>query len=159
VTEGVVVIGIGNPWRRDDGAGTRVVELARDLLPRDVEVVESDGEGARLLEAWAGARAAFVADALHSGAPPGTVRRLEIGMDPLPSGHHGSTHAVGLGEAVALSRALGRLPERLVVYAVEGADYAAGSGLTPAAEAGARYAAQLLATEVATILGRVRPEP
>jgi hydrogenase maturation protease len=149
---GVVVIGIGNPWRRDDGAGTRVIELARDRLPADVEVVESDGEVARLLEAWSDARVAFVADALHSGAPPGTVRRLEVGVDPLPTGHPGSTHAVGLGDAVTLARVLGRLPEQLVVYAIEGADYTAGSGLTPAAEQGARDAADQLAAEVTTIL-------
>jgi hydrogenase maturation protease len=41
-----------------------------------------------------------------------------------------STHAFGVGDAVELSRALGRLPGRLVVYGVDGSDFAAGAALS-----------------------------
>ncbi|MFE3825645.1 hypothetical protein [Streptomyces sp. NPDC059092] len=42
----------------------------------------------------------------------------------------GSTHALGLGETVALATALNRVPRSLVVHAVEGADFTLGTGLS-----------------------------
>jgi hydrogenase maturation protease len=48
---------------------------------------------------------------------------------------HGSTHAFGVGEAIELARALGRLPRRVLVYGVEGREFAAGEGLSPAVAA------------------------
>jgi hydrogenase maturation protease len=45
-----------------------------------------------------------------------------------------STHALGVAEAIELARALGRLPARLEVYAIEGARFTAGAGLSPAVE-------------------------
>ena len=44
-----------------------------------------------------------------------------------PASFRSSTHAFGVGDAVELARALGRLPRRVVVYGVEGADFAAGA--------------------------------
>jgi hydrogenase maturation protease len=41
-----------------------------------------------------------------------------------------STHAFGVAEAVELARELGRLPGRLEVYAIEGADFSAGAELS-----------------------------
>ena len=47
----------------------------------------------------------------------------------------GSTHAFGVGEVIELARALGRLPGRVIVYGVEGAEFAACDGLSPAVAA------------------------
>ena len=58
-----------------------------------------------------------------------------------------STHAFGVADAVELARALGRLPGRLDVYAIEGASFAAGDRLSPAVErAVAELAAELSAS-------------
>ena len=45
-----------------------------------------------------------------------------------------STHAFGVADAVELARALGRLPGRLDVYAIEGASFTAGDSLSPEVE-------------------------
>jgi hydrogenase maturation protease len=42
------------------------------------------------------------------------------------------THALGLAEAIALGRALERLPARLVVVGVEASETDSGHGLSPA---------------------------
>ncbi len=134
----VVVIGVGNALRRDDGAG---VEVARRLGARAdaagaadaaIAVLEYEGEPLGLLELWEGARGAVLVDAIRSGAEPGTIHRVDASREPIPALLRGSssTHAVGVGEAVELARALGRLPERVVVYGVEGACFDAGSGLS-----------------------------
>ena len=65
-----------------------------------------------------------------------------------------STHAFGVADAVELARALDRLPERLDVYAIEGASFAAGAPLSPAVAAAIDELADLLAAEAAGEPGR-----
>ena len=128
---GIVVIGVGNAFRGDDGAGLAAAERLAGLLPRDITVVPCELEPSRLIDAWEGASAALIVDAVSSGAEPGTVRRFDAGTEPLPARvFRSSTHAFGVGEAIELARALGTLPEHVVVYGIEGAVFASGEGLT-----------------------------
>lgn len=144
---GTLVIGVGNPLRRDDGVG-RAVARAVVAAPPTVSVIEMDGDGAALLDAWGGHELVIVIDAVRSGAAPGTVYRFEPPRDPLPRTLSStSTHAFGLPDAVALGQTLGRLPRRLVVYGVEGADFTAGEGLSGD-----------VASAVETVARRVRAE-
>ncbi len=128
----VVVIGVGNPWRRDDGVGWAVADAARPRLPSAVAVVESDGEASRLLDAWADHDLAVVVDAVCSGAPPGTIHVWDGDAEVARASRTAGTHALGLADAIALGRALERLPARLVVVGVEASETATGHGLSPA---------------------------
>ena len=123
-----VIIGMGNEYRGDDAAGLIV---ARRL---GGGAIESSGDGAALIEAWRGAEVVIVIDAARSGAPAGTIHRFDARERELPREAFASTHAFGLAEAVELSRALGELPPRMIVYAVEGAGFDAGAGLSPEVE-------------------------
>ena len=127
-----LIIGIGNLYRRDDGVGIVVARrLAAERFDR-TRVIEHSGEGAALMAAWQGAEHVIVVDAVQSGAPPGTIHRLEARAQPMPTRFfHYSTHAFSLAEAIELARALGQLPRRLIVYGVEGTDFTAGEGLSP----------------------------
>lgn len=127
----VLVLGLGNELRRDDGAGAAVARRLRSgPLPPGIDVREEPGEPIGLLDAWEGRAAVVLVDAMRSGAAPGTVRRFDAGCEPLPHGLRGSssTHALGLAQAIELARELGRLPARVLVHAVEGRDFAAGPG-------------------------------
>lgn len=144
-----IVIGIGNMYRRDDGFGPTVAALLTGSLP-GVEVVETDGEATRLLELWAGAKLAIVVDAVRvAGATPGRIHRLDTSdiAGGVPGAAH--SHAVRLGDVVELARALDRLPERLLIFAVEVTDTGYGLGLS-AAVAGATTT---VANEIARLLG------
>ncbi|MGO9218195.1 MAG: hydrogenase maturation protease [Streptosporangiaceae bacterium] len=143
-----MVIGVGNPFRRDDGIGPAVAAaIERQHLP-GVRVVISDGEPSGLIEAWSGAGLAVIVDALHGGpagrAPcPGRIHRLTPGgLDarPGPAGASagsgaGSSHGLGLPDAFRLGHVLGRQPRRAVVLAVEAADVRPGPGLSTAVAA------------------------
>lgn len=74
---------------------------------------------------------------MHSGAPAGTIRRLDASCEPLPVPLRGSssTHAFALDQAIELGRVLDRLPETVIVFAVEGRTFEAGSGLSEELEA------------------------
>ncbi len=117
-----VVVGLGAPERGDDAVGAAVVRevaarLADAPLP-GVEVVERE-DPTQLIELWSGAAMSVVCDAVRSGAPPGTLHVVRTGPDlpPLGAGHtqESGSHDFGLASAVELARALGRLPEVVVV--------------------------------------------
>jgi hydrogenase maturation protease len=130
-----VVVCIGNAYRHDDGVALVVAERLKGRVPADVVVHTSEQEPSRLIDLWEGASSAVVVDAAASGGEPGAVHRFDAAASPIPAGvYRSSTHAFGVGDAVELARALGRLPERLVVVGVEGAEFGAGEGLSASVE-------------------------
>jgi hydrogenase maturation protease len=140
-----VVIGVGNAYRSDDGVGLAVVEYLRGRLPEGVAVVPCEDEPSRLLDAWDGASAVYVVDAVSSGAEPGTLHRFDASEEAVPSNvFRSSTHAFGVGEAIELARVLGKLPPRVLVYGVEGAEFRGGEALTPAVAAGVERVANVV---------------
>lgn len=144
-----IVIGIGNPDRGDDGAGRAVARLLAGRLPADVELTEHGGETTGLLARLDGAAAAFLIDACASGAPAGTIHRFDAADRKLPhSAFAASSHGMGLAEAVELARALGQLPPRCIVYAIEGGSFASGAALTPAVAAASGDVADRLCAEI-----------
>lgn len=133
-----LVIGIGNAFRRDDGAGVVLAGRLAALAPAGLDVVAHHGEGAELMELWRGRDRVVVVDAVASGAEPGTIHRFAAEREDLPAGLFCfSSHAFGLAQAVAMSRALGTLPSQLAVIGIEGADFGMGEGLSPAVAAAA----------------------
>jgi hydrogenase maturation protease len=144
-----VVIGIGNPDRGDDAAGHAVVELLRRAPPAEVDLAEADGEATALLSRLDGADTAFLVDACSFAAPAGSIWRFDAAAAPLPHGAFGvSTHGFGLAEAVELARALGQLPLRCIVYAIEGASFEIGAPLSPEVRAAVVEVARRLALEI-----------
>lgn len=145
-----VVIAVGNPYRRDDAVAAAVLSRLREMdLPAGVHLAESDGDAADLIGLWDGAALAVVVDAVHAHPPsPGKVHRFEA-TELRPPGGQASSHGLGLGEAVDLGAALGRLPERLVIYAVEGAEFTFGVGLTAAVDAAVPKVADGIRQELA----------
>lgn len=123
----MIVIGIGNELRRDDGAGPAVIGELRGRSLRDATLVVTDGEPTRLIDLWDGADLAIVVDAASGRS--GHISEMDS-VDGVPPGT--SSHALGLGAATRLGEVLGRMPRRMRVYVIEGADFGFGSGLDPA---------------------------
>ena len=127
------VIGIGNEARGDDAVGLVVARHLRHDAQDNVTVQEVRGEGFGLLDRWQSTDAVILIDASRSGAPPGTIHRLEPLLQTIPHGLFScSTHAFGVAEAIELARVLHQLPPRLVVYGVEGACFDIGSEMSAA---------------------------
>ncbi|MDQ2696148.1 MAG: hydrogenase maturation protease [Pseudomonadota bacterium] len=146
-----LVIGIGNEHRRDDGVGPAVARrLGQTPLPHGVRV-EALAEATALLDLWRDAGQVFVIDAVRAGGRPGAIHRWDAAARPLPV-HLSplSSHGFGLAETLELARALRRLPPRLIIYAIEGADFGHGPGLTPALERAADRLLRRLMAEIST---------
>jgi hydrogenase maturation protease len=146
-----VVIGVGNVYRGDDGAGLAVVERLRGRVPDGVDVVASEEEPTRLMDAWDGADSVVVVDAVASGSEPGVLHRFDATADAVPARvFRSSTHAFGVGEAIEIARALGTLPGQVLVYGIEGADFDAREGLSPPVEAAVERLAEAVLEELCT---------
>jgi hydrogenase maturation protease len=144
-----LIIGIGNEYRGDDAVGLIVARRLKDRLADSVTVIEQSGDGAALIEAWRDAQTVIVIDATVSGAAPGTIRRFDANAQPIPTASFRcSTHAFSLAEAIELARALGQLPPRLVVYGIEGKNFAAGVGLSAEVEEAVGEAARQALSEL-----------
>ncbi len=129
-----VVIGIGNPYRRDDGIGPAAAAALGELHLPDADVVAADGEPAALIETWTGRKLAVIVDAVRrEPSTPGRIWRSTAA--DLHGGAVASSHALGIPEALHLAQVLGRVPGQLVVYAVEAACLDLGEGLSPAVSA------------------------
>lgn len=163
------MVGIGNDFRADDGAGLEVVRaLARDGPAAGVQVRELQGEALGLLDMWTEADAVILVDTIRSGAEPGTVHRLDASSGRLPARlARTSSHTVSLSEAIELARSLGRLPPIVIVFGIEGSHFDTGSPLSDAVRIGCELALAAVSAEGSALAGQepgrapcsARPEP
>lgn len=143
----VLVVGVGHRDRGDDGAGPALADRLAALAPLGVDTLVTEGDLVGLLDAWAGRNRVVVVDATASGVPVGTVREL----DPAGPFRHAaatSSHGFGLGETLALARALGRLPPEVRLFGIEGACYEPGAALSEPVAAAVGVLAARLAREL-----------
>lgn len=127
----LLIIGVGNPYRGDDGAGVLAARRLKDAGRDTFTVLEHSGEGTSLMETWKCADAVILMDAVSSGGPPGTIYRLEPALQRLPARmFQNSTHAFSLPQAIEMARALDDLPTALIVFGIEGRNFQAGVELS-----------------------------
>jgi hydrogenase maturation protease len=141
------VICCGNRERGDDGAAVLVAERLRDL---GIEAQIHSGEALALMDAWDKADEVIVVDAMVTGAAAGTTQVWEA---PLPAAFvdaPASTHGLGVGEAIKLAQVIGRLPERLRVYGIEGKHFGSGDEISSEV----KQAAERVAEQIAAAAGR-----
>ena len=132
----LLVIGVGNPYRRDDGIGPHLAQAVLRRGPRHARVIEHSGEGASLMQLWNANDAVYLFDAVRSQNVPGAITFIDALEGTLPSDfYHYSSHAFGLAEAIEMSRVLGQLPAVLRVFGIEGSDFSSGHGLSAPVEA------------------------
>lgn len=128
----VLVIGVGNRDRGDDGIGPVVAERLEGRVPASIAIMQRSGDALALIDDWAGRDSVVLVDAAEPRGQPGRVHRIDLLEDELPADLSlSSTHALGISEAVGLARTLGMLPSRFVVYAVEGKSFDLGAVLSP----------------------------
>jgi hydrogenase maturation protease len=156
----VVVLGVGNAHRHDDGVGVFVAQRVRREASNAVKVLDNMRDSVDLMEAWEDAETVIVVDAVSSGAKPGTIYKIEVGEHPLPEILcRYSSHNLSIGEAIGLSRALGTLPPRLLICGIEGTNFHLGSGLSPEVEVSAEKVVRIVMEQanIATDGRRTKP--
>jgi len=131
----ILLIGIGNQYRSDDGVGLSAIQALKVKGLPNIQITECTADGTKLMELWGTASKVILIDAVSSGAKPGTIYRFDALTQSFPA-HFSfqSTHAFGVAEAIDLARTLDQLPPLLIVYAIEGKNFTTGTGLSPEVE-------------------------
>jgi hydrogenase maturation protease len=115
-----LVVGVGHPDRGDDAVGLLVAEAVGAARPDlDVRLLT---DPLALVDLLSGCDLAVVVDAATTGSRTGTVHVFDATDSPLPgqrSSATASSHGLSPGDAIELARAMGQLPARLVVVAIE----------------------------------------
>lgn len=127
-----LVVGVGHPFRHDDTVGPAVAEAVAALNLDGVTVLTHHGEGTDLISRWQGFDRVVVVDATCGGGTPGTVRHWDDPAALAGIRFAKSSHVLGVAEALELAAHLGRLPRAVRVVGIEGEDFSAGTGLSPA---------------------------
>jgi hydrogenase maturation protease len=126
-----VVIGLGNPYMKDDGVGIQAAKQLRHLdLGAGVMVFEYQTLELSLLWQFRGASKVIIVDALKSGGRAGTVSTYVITPRDGPLPALSSLHALQLYDMFDLANQAGLLPCPVTIVGVEPEDCNLGEGLT-----------------------------
>jgi hydrogenase maturation protease len=138
-----LVLGIGNEWASDDGAGPEVVRRAQVRWRQDgrntaggVEFSILAQPDLSLLDRLPVYADLIVVDAVVSGAPPGALHyeKWDPGMLAARGVQRASSHGFGIRELLQMAAVMGRLPENIELWGIEIASTEPGQGLSPEVE-------------------------
>lgn len=155
----VLIIGIGNELRSDDTAGLDASRKLKKLKLRNVNVVESDGDGTKLIELWSGYRNVIVIDAVATGniPHPGAIHKIDTKRHKkLLEQFSFSTHTFSIVQAIKLSTSLGNLPENFFIYGIEGSNFSYGDRMKPEVESSVIDAVSLVQNKVLNLQRNVK---
>ncbi len=127
-----LVLGVGNPFRRDDGIGpAAIARLQSETTLEGIDLLDGGTDGLMLIEYIKGYEKVIVIDAVEMGMAPGEVKmfspadaKLTIHADAL------STHGFGLAEMLALSERLGITPDMNII-GIQAKDISFGEEMSP----------------------------
>lgn len=132
----IVVLGLGNSIRTDDGLGIHALErLGKHTgLPVNLELVEGGTKGLELACYAAEASKLLILDAVDVGEAPGTVVRF-TGADlaNLPGGK--SVHELGLADLLLTLSLVAEQPQEIILMGVQPDVIEWGTELSPVVEA------------------------
>jgi hydrogenase maturation protease len=149
-SQGILLLGCGNPLRGDDSAGLRVVEAVHSRWTDRIAA----RLGQQLVPEWASdvaeADVVFIVDASHAKRSGLSLRRVTPRTDAAPLDGHvfGPQQLLGLAELV-----YGKRPEAYVLE-VPGTDFEFCEALSAAASAGIESAILLLDRHIDLVLRR-----
>ncbi len=126
---------MGNPLRRDDGIGPKIIQLLEENrnsynLSSKADLLDGGTDGLGLIEYLKEYKKVIIIDAVDMKLEPGTIKIftpleavLNIKSDAL------STHGFGIAELIKLAKELNINPE-LIIVGVQPEDVSYGEGLS-----------------------------
>jgi len=124
----ILVAGVGNLLRCDDGLGPHVVkELTRIKLPSNVDVMDLGTSGMDILHYSRNYDKVIFIDAVKLGMATGTVYRInprdvDVVDEDLREIVYMSMHEINLEKTIAIGRRLSSMPKDIVIIGCEPED-------------------------------------
>ena len=128
-----LILGIGNLLLSDDGVGVHFVQRLEETrkLPADVQVVDGGTAGLDLLYYLQDISKLIVVDAMQTGGPPGSFRRLTGDQVPAYMALKMSPHEIALPDMLAAARLRGLYPPEVIIWGVQPGSLELGVELSP----------------------------
>ena len=133
----IVIIGVGQTMRGDDGAGPAAVKAWGERYPPTQKTAQIRTEieelpGLNLLSLLQGSDAAIIVDAVQSNNKPGTLHLVQDDTQFLSRDKAQSAHNLGVQETLALARLLlfEDLPKLITIIGIEVENVALGENLS-----------------------------
>ena len=140
----VLVAGVGNVLRRDDGFGPAVIAGLGEL-PQGARAIETGIGGVALLQEILAAplEGLVVVDAVDRGVRPGTVFLLRPDVEE--AAHVADVHLANPDRVLSMALSMGALPARVAIVGCQPADAdEMGETLTAAVEGAVATAVRLV---------------
>lgn len=130
--DNIIIVGIGNQYRGDDGAGWAVIDGLPASVGSSIKLVKLRGDIAALIEIFSSYAKVYVVDACLGSSLVGTWQRIDLHQQAIPNENpQTSTHGFGLSQAISIAKNLDQLPEKLILYALSGDTYGFCDTLSP----------------------------
>jgi hydrogenase maturation protease len=129
-----LVVGLGSS-HGDDRLGWAAIDALRPRLPAGTSARKASG-GLELLECLEGQDEVIILDASTPGGQPGSIRVFDWPSSDIVASAPSNTHDLGLVDALRLADALGRLPSRVRIIAIEAQDMSPSESLSTSAARG-----------------------
>jgi len=126
-----LIVGVGNVYRGDDGAGILVARFLRRHFGDRVKIIGFDFSFEDLLDLWEGIDFVVLIDSIASSVvQAGKIYRIETTQGLIGDFKFYSTHSLGVAEYIELARSLGRMPKELIIYGISGGNFNAGDSIS-----------------------------
>lgn len=146
----ILVVGVGNSWRHDDGIGPHVINILNQQSFEAADLLDGGIDGMALLDKLAPYDYAIVIDAVNMGADPGTINAFSAQEAKLITNDALSTHGFGLAELITLMTEL-EIKTQIKIIGVQPFDIEFGEGLSPEIEAQTDKIITLIKEEIACV--------
>lgn len=129
----VLIAGVGNVLRGDDGFGPAVIGLLEDL-PEGADTIETGIGGIALLqELMTGCDGLILIDAVDRDAPAGTLFLIEPDVED--GEHVPDIHLANPDRVLSMAKTMGVLPHRVIIVGCQVSEVdVLGEGLSPEVE-------------------------
>lgn len=115
----ILILGVGNPLRRDDGIGPMIIDMLSnntDLSDQKVDLLDGGTDGLALMDYMQNYKHVIIIDAVEMKTPPGEIKvfspaeaKMSINLDAL------STHGFGLAEVIKMMEALDQMVPMTII--------------------------------------------
>ncbi|MHC5060775.1 MAG: hydrogenase maturation protease [Planctomycetota bacterium] len=134
----IVVLGLGNPLRSDEGIGVAIVgwfSARADQYP-SVDFIDAGTGGMSVLHLLANRSKAVLIDCAYMGTEAGTIKRFEPHeVESVKKLAHQSLHEADIMKIIDLSEQLGQGPQSVVIFGIEPETIELGQNLSKTLEA------------------------
>lgn len=128
----IIIVGIGNLYRGDDAAGWAVIDGLMEKVGSVIKLVKKRGDIFELIDIFGHYKTVYLVDACQSNASIGTWQRIDAQKQSvIEENPQTSTHGFSVSQAISLAKNLDQLPNKLIIYAINGDSYTISDKFSP----------------------------